>query len=507
MAASSSSSQRNALSAEQELALNIAVREKHSVFITGCAGTGKSFLLKRINQALKKSGRTVYKLAPTAAAAVLIKGCTLHQFFRIKPKPGPARDDYRLGGGGGFPKEMKGVDVLLIDEVSMIDRHMFDLIDQLLMKARNVPKPFGGVQIVAFGDFMQLPPVWPEEQYKVSERQFAFESDTWKSIFPFDRCIELTIVWRQADDPAYIEALQRFRKGVINHPGDLGLMQRRVRAVFPDDGIEPTILRSRNYDVDSINKSRLQRLERPEHSYQKTQTVTLRGADTCSRGSIAMTKAESSEVERMHKIMNSHRSEKTLLLRVGAQVTMLCNAYRALGGNIVNGSRGVVVGFAISAKAAEDEETDSGPTCPIVRFINGKELEISLHCWEIESNLNSNVVGYIRQVPLKLAWAMTIHSCQGATIERVSAKIDTSIRNHGQAYVALSRVKTLDSMTLETFNPAVLKSCMSSSVLEWVTALDNYQAHTSPFFPLKRKDSEEEDDATHKKQKLSDTTE
>ncbi len=455
------------LNVEQRRAAKRAIDQNHSLFITGSAGTGKSFLLRYIVQELKEKhgDAAVAVTASTGIAAVNLQGQTIHSFAGIG-----------LANGGGdanalnrvvqkVQRNIKTVErwldakVLVIDEVSMIDRSLFELLDLVAKRVRGNDAPFGGLQVVLVGDFLQLPPV----PNKFSDREFCFQSPVWDALglglgsgkgevnvkagkakgegkevvspLPANpNVVSLNKVVRQNDE-SFITLLNQLRVGrVDDHHLDLLNACSVKNKPLPTDGIIPTKLYSINKDVDKENLDRL--LELPSEAVEvKAVDIWAEVPSDGSAGKRALLETANRSIPAM------------IQLKVGAQVMLLRNRNSSEGQGrgaskakaLVNGSRGVVTGFVEST-------TIVGGLVPRVCFDNGQEVVVGPV--EYLSKGPGGDGQLVRmQVPLKLAWAVTIHKSQGTTLSRAELMLSNTF-DFGQAYVALSRVTSMDGLWL-----------------------------------------------------------
>ena len=399
------------------------IRNTHrSVFMTGRAGTGKSTFLRYICQNTRK--RHVV-LAPTGIAAVNVGGMTLHSFFKLPFKPlvkddpefAPNRLKKRMKYSKAHKKLIENLDLIIIDEISMVRADVLDFVDRLLrVYSKNMREPFGGKQMLFVGDVFQLEPVVTADMREVLSRYYSkfffFSAHVFDeiSIVP----IELRKVYRQSDT-AFINILDRLRVGNASLD-DLAVINSRYS--LPDEtsgeGEKFSMtLAARRDMVDAINESHLSALD--------TQEVTYLGSVT----------GDFPE--------SSYPTNLDLTLKVGAQVVFLRNDREH---RWVNGSLGVVV------RADEENVT--------VRVENGETYTLEQEMWtnvryvfnEAENTVTENVLGTFTQFPLRLAWALTIHKSQGLTFSNVVIDIGQGAFSGGQSYVALSRCTSLDGITL-----------------------------------------------------------
>ena len=401
--------------------------EGHNVAMTGCGGTGKSHVIKQLATTLgpvleAKLGRppNIHITALTGCAALLLgeAACTLHSWSGI----GLGKEDvadlvWKIQRNGKAKRNWKNCDLLVVDEISMLTKDLLEKLDDIGRRMRRCDKPFGGLQLLLVGDFCQLPPV--------KELVFAFESERWSTIVP--KVIELVEVQRQKD-PVFQEILREARKGVLSKESE-ALLRGRMGLDWRGHKIRPTLLFPKNAEVDLINDANLKALKGPLRTLEA-------GITYADLKTAAKTNTKSEEFKRCVCALDRDSSYKErLVLAEGAQVMLITNL--DIGSGLVNGSRGVVVGF---------QEKDGAP---LVEFLNGSRIPVSQHKWEIPG-----YPGVFRtQYPLRLAWACTIHKAQGATLDSALIDIGLNTFEYGQAYVALSRVKSLESLYIHDLNP------------------------------------------------------
>ena len=400
-----------------------------NVFMTGCGGTGKSHVIKSLPVVLapllkEKLGHdpVICCTALTGCAALLLgsDASTLHSWAGV----GLGKDDvaelvFKIQRNGRAKKHWKQTDLLIIDEISMLTLDLLDKLDDIGKRMRRSDKPFGGLQLLLVGDFCQLPPVM-----KDCELQFAFESSRWSTIV--QKTVELKEIHRQKD-PVFQTVLGEARRGSLS-PESIALLKGRMGLDWKKQKIRPTLLFPKNAEVDMINAANLKALKgiRPFMAGFKSSGKTK----TDLTGEAFLRAVAALDKDSMYRAK--------LELAVGAQVMLVKNL--DVPGGLVNGSRGVVVRFA-----------DDGS--PIVEFLNGREVQMSLQEWPIDG-----YPGVTRtQYPLRLAWACTIHKAQGATLDSALIDIGLGVFEVGQAYVALSRVKSLDSLFVHSFSPEAFR--------------------------------------------------
>jgi energy-coupling factor transporter ATP-binding protein EcfA2 len=392
------------LNKEQELVEKL-VLEGQNVFLTGGAGTGKSFLLRHLIKLLqeKHGAERVGVTSTTGIGAIIIKGTTIHSFLR-------------LGMISHLPEEIllrkaktsenwRKIQVLIIDEISMLDGTIFEKLEKIARVIRWNDVPFGGIQLLLVGDFAQLPPVSKKIVY-------CFEVSSWEKCI--NHSVNLTQVYRQKED-WFINCLEDIRFGTITKEKWEDMINRLTREPdWPDDGIEPTTLFSTKAKVKEFNEKQTTKLF-------KNKSYSFSAHD------------EERFPNSLKRLIKDCPAYSELELRVGTQVMLIVNKHEL---ELVNGSQGVVVGFTREFSAL------FLIPYPIVRFDNGEELVIKEHVWDKIEGYNEKgqviISASRRQIPLIPSWAITIHKSQGQSIARL--KIDASdCFANGQVYVALSR--------------------------------------------------------------------
>ncbi len=378
----------------------------------------------------------------TGCAALLLGGSaspkgrgqakTLHSWAGIGLGKEPAGDLVkRIKKSSRALKNWLTTDLLIVDEVSMLTADLLEKLDIIGQHLRSSGRPFGGLQVVFMGDFYQLPPVVRGTGEDVGAH-FAFASPRWNTIV--ERTVQLTEIVRQTD-PVFQELLNAVRKGQLGSE-HLEILEARKGLPWKDKEIKPTLLFSRRAEVDTINEANLKALEGRRVTWKARTTID---ADAPSK---ALNLADGDIVRAIEMMDREAAYEPELTLAVGAQVMLVTNLDMDTG--LVNGSRGVVVNF-------------TGPEAhayPVVRFLNGREETIMEAGWEVDGFKGVKRV----QVPLRLAYAVTIHKAQGATLD--CALIDIGMRTfeYGQAYVALSRVRSLESLYVWDVIPKAVKA-------------------------------------------------
>ncbi|XP_037689640.1 ATP-dependent DNA helicase PIF1 [Choloepus didactylus] len=396
------------LSEEQAAVLSVVLKGQ-SIFFTGSAGTGKSYLLKRILGSLPPTGTVA--TASTGVAACHIGGTTLHTFAGIGSGQAPLAQCVALAQRPGVRQSWLNCQRLVIDEISMVEADLFDKLEAVARAVRQQNKPFGGIQLIICGDFLQLPPVNKGSQ----PPQFCFQAKSWRRCVPVT--LELTEVWRQAD-PAFISLLQAVRLGRCSEEVTRQLRATAVHKVGRD-GIVATRLCTHQDDVALTNQRRLQELPGEVHSFE----------------------AVDSDPDQARILDAQCPASRLLQLKLGAQVMLVKNL--AVSRGLVNGARGVVVGFAAEGRGL-----------PQVRFLCGVTEVIRADRWTVQ--VTGGQLLSRQQLPLQLAWAISIHKSQGMSLDCVEISLGRVFAS-GQAYVALSRARSLQGLRVLDFDPMVVR--------------------------------------------------
>ncbi len=391
---------------DQEVALGILTSGRNA-FITGAAGAGKTYLLNYFMTWAKAAGKRVARTASTGVAATLIGGNTIHSWSGVG-----MRTELNRWFFDDLPKSRRETiaraDILVIDEISMLKDWYLDLVDEVCKIVRISSKPFGGLQVIFCGDFTQLPPINREGD---KEGGFAYLSKSWQAADPI--ICYLNTQYRQGDDE-FAEILNSLRTATYRREHVEKLMSR-MHAELPESRTE---LYTINRDVDAVNNRKL--------------------ADILSEEKVFKASFSGRE-NHIESLKKSVLAPEVLKLKVGATVMALKNDPEK---KFVNGSVGKVIGF------------DNGfNDYPIVEFNNGKVATISPDIWERRDD--NRKLAEMHQVPLKLAWAITVHKSQGMTLDAAVMNLQYSFAP-GMGYVALSRVKSLDSLSLLGLSRAAL---------------------------------------------------
>lgn len=394
----------------QAVALNI-LKLGHTTFLTGAAGAGKSYALRDYISYLKKHGVKYAVTASTGIASTHIGGTTIHSWSGIGIRQKlTAYDIDALEEKQNLYKRWNETQVLIIDEVSMMHASFVDMLDKLAKHIRRNDKPFGGIQVVFTGDFFQLPPVVKRGDTYESEEVFAFTSRAWKEAKPV--VCYLTEQFRQEDDKLS-SVLNAIRSGEVEEE-HFEYLKDANSTKHTEDHIK---LYTHNENVDEINQKEFVKIKGDVKSYQM------------------VTKGKANILE---SLKNNCLAEEVLQLKVGAKVICIKNSPERL---YVNGSMGKVISF--------DNEG-----APVVELASGRKVTIKADTWRVEED--GKVRAEISQLPIKLAWAITVHKSQGMTLDKASIDLSRAFTS-GQGYVALSRLKSLDGLHLVGFNPQALQ--------------------------------------------------
>lgn len=375
---------------------------KLNLFLTGQAGTGKTYLIKEMEKEWIKNGSKYAILCPTGVAAVSIGGNTLHRWFGIGLGRGSGDDLLKACRKKvGITKKIREVDIIVIDEISMVSADLLEKLNYICQQVRRSVLIFGGIRMVISGDFLQLPPI---------DGEFAFKSPIWQD---FDFEVKMLTEPKRFNDPSYWKMLMRARSGFLKRK-DVARLNERVQAFKNGEHlaspIKPTMLYSYRADVDAINKSELDKIKEKEWWYYAV---------------------DDAEGEKSKSLLDA-TAPAAICLKKGAQV--MCTSNLDLEAGICNGSRGIVV----------ECSTDNVR----VLFKNGQEYDITVVEWEVE-DFNTKIRR--SQIPLSLAWALTVHKSQSLTIDCVLLSLDHTIFSPGQCYVALSRTRSYSSLYLQAF--------------------------------------------------------
>jgi len=431
------------------LALKYIQNTGANIFLTGKAGTGKTTFLRQLSEL---SPKRMIVVAPTGVAAINAGGVTIHSFFQLPFGPyipgGDLQESQNRSYSHKFSRDkiniIKSLDLLVIDEISMVRADLLDAISDVLKRYRDRQKPFGGVQLLLIGDLQQLAPVAKEEEWNLLKAYYP-------SPYFFDsralseskyQCVELTHVYRQSSDDLFLQLLNKIRDNQPDEETLRKLNERYIPDFIPDDKDGYITLTTHNYQAQQINSRKLNELPGETYAFQ----------------------AEIADDFPAY----SYPTDEQLVLKMGAQVMFVKNDSSGER-QYYNGKIGKVV-FINSQKIIVSDES-------------GHDIVVNKESWqnikytidEKTEDITETVIGSFSQYPLKTAWAITIHKSQGLTFER--AIIDASAAfSHGQVYVALSRCKTLEGLVL---NSRISRNALISDnrVEDYTTSLSQRQAN------------------------------
>jgi ATP-dependent DNA helicase PIF1 len=419
-------------SKEQQIAYNKYIEGKN-IFITGPGGTGKTALIRHIQKDAFKKYVDIQVCALTGCAAVLLecKAKTVHSWAGIGKADGSIEQLVTKVMKNRYAKATwKGTDILIIDEVSMMSKKIFEALDAIGKAVRKNTKPFGGIQVIFSGDFYQLPPVGNKDEPETI--QFCFESPLWLEMFQLEDHICLRKIFRQ-DDCIYQRILNQIREGRLRRSSNEILLNLVGREIPPDSIVRPTKLFPTRNKVDYINMNEMNNITGEEYEFKMKYHADLEMTPAERRLRMGFTR-EQIHTELMY-LQSNLRCDETVKLKIKSQVMCIANIQLENGDIICNGAQGIVVGI-------------SPQGLPIVKYKNGYQMTMDYHVWS-----SSLIPGIgVSQIPLILAWALTIHKAQGATLDIAEIDAGSGIFECGQTYVALSRVKSLEGLYLQSFD-------------------------------------------------------
>jgi len=427
----------------QDQAFNI-MKTGVNIYLTGNAGSGKTYLLNKYIQYLQMHDIQVAVTASTGIAATHMNGMTIHSWsgIGIKNFLGERELD-QLEEKKYLWKRFEKARVLIIDEVSMLHGSQLDMIEKVCRRFKRNDKPFGGLQLILSGDFFQLPPI--NKVNNENESGMVFNSASWQIMNPAICYLEEQ---HRQEDEILTDILNTIRSNDMGEK-HYELLQSRIGAKLKDN-IKPTKLYTHNVNVDEINNIELSQIQ----SDERISNMTSNGPENL--------------VEILKKSCIAHEQ---LRLKIGAEVMCIKNNFEE---GYVNGSRGKVIDFV----------KENGN--PIIELYNGKKIILKPEMWAIEED--GRVKASVSQIPLRLAWAITIHKSQGMSLDNAQIDLSRSF-SYGMGYVALSRVRTLAGISLVGFNSESLQ--VDPNVLEFDLKLKNQSFQNELLFK-KLKPNEQE---------------
>ena len=441
-------------SREQQIAFNKYIEGKN-IFITGPGGTGKTALIRHIQKDAYKKCVDIQVCALTGCAAVLLecKAKTVHSWSGIGLGNGSIEHIVNKIMKNRYAKATwKCTDILIIDEVSMMSQKLFEMLDAIGKAVRRNLKPFGGIQVIFSGDFYQLPPVGTKDEPETTK--FCFESPLWFDIFKLQDHVNLNKIFRQSD-PSYQRILNQIREGKLKRSSNEALLGQVGRKITTDCQIRPTKLFPTKNKVDYINITEMNNLAGKEYEYKVKYHSDLEMSAPERLVRIGYNK-EQIHTELMY-LQSNLRCDEIVKLKVGSQVMCIVNIQLDNEDILCNGAQGIVVDI-------------SPQGLPIVKYKNGYQMTMGYHIWQSELIPGIGV----SQIPLILAWALTIHKAQGSTLDIAEVDAGSGIFECGQTYVALSRVKSLEGLYLHSFDAKRVR--INKKVQDFYELLENENA-------------------------------
>ena len=392
----------------QEQALRI-MKTGVNVYLTGSAGSGKTYLLNKYIKYLESHGVPVAVTASTGIAATHMNGMTIHSWSGLGIKDHlDERELEKLEERKYLWKRFDKARVLIIDEISMLEGKQLEMVERICRRFKRNDKPFGGLQVILSGDFFQLPPVRKGED---KDGEIIPKSKVWQILNPAVCYLEEQ--FRQKDD-ILTDILNKIRSNQIGE-GDYQILEKRIGVNI--SAFKPTKLYTHNADVDLINEKELAEINEQEITFVMTGDGPLNLVEILKKSSIA------TEVLKMKK---------------GAEIMCIKNNFEM---GYVNGSRGKIVDFELDTRY------------PVVELYSGQRVTLKPESWSIEEE--GRIKASIKQIPLRLAWAITIHKSQGMSLDNAEIDLGKTF-TYGMGYVALSRVRTLEGIILKSLDKKAL---------------------------------------------------
>ncbi len=426
----------SALNSEQREVFEECIHGTTSLFCTGQGGTGKSRLLECVVKHFREfplpNNKLVAVTASTGIASQMIRGMTFHKFAGVGIEEDNFPEMLRRASRGQSKTYWENSDILIIDEISMVSPKFFDNLSLVASNIRNSTVPYGGMRLLMFGDFLQLPPIFKNQD----DAMYVFDTDAWKNLNP--KTMQLHKIVRQ-NDQKFIHVLSQLRYGICNEQTE-DYIRGFERELEYNDSIEPVKLFAKRNTTDLYNLSKLSTIESKTFKYQSIDSGDLGSLKQCP-------------------------APRTLELKEGCQVILIRNTTSAA----VNGSIGTVVGFETSRNSFLPK--------PIVNLVSvdGQCTKLTLNrvTWDTVAP-NGKVLSSRKQFPLLLAWAITIHKSQGQTIPRLSIDME-GVFEYSQAYVALSRSSDPNSLQVLNFKKELVIA--SSACVEFYNKISPIDLH------------------------------
>lgn len=387
------------LNSEQKKALKLLLNSKNNLFITGAAGTGKSYVIKMFREIEKLNHKHIPIVASTGAASILVKGVTFNSYFGLGVMAGGIEATIKSAlSNRSACERIVYTDTIIIDEISMISGETFKAADLLCQKIRQNKKFFGGIRVIAVGDFFQLGPYSEEEK-----QDWVFKSKSWNQ--GKIKKIELTQVMR-TKDVNFLKILAKVRFGKVDKEVTNFLNKKIIKT--PLDKFVGSRIFSRNHEVDSYNLKKLSEIKENPSIFET---------------------AYAGEENFIRRIKENLVIPEKVILKRGALVMLRVNNFQE---GYINGTLGIITGIT--------------PDVLTIKKLSGESIHVKKHVFEYLSG-SGEVLARARNFPLTLAWAITIHKSQGASIEKALISLDR-LWLHGQAYTALSRLSSSEGLFL-----------------------------------------------------------
>ena len=416
----------------QEQALRI-MKTGVNVYLTGSAGSGKTYLLNKYIKYLESHGVPVAVTASTGIAATHMNGMTIHSWSGLGIKDHlDERELEKLEERKYLWKRFDKARVLIIDEISMLEGKQLEMVERICRRFKRNDKPFGGLQVILSGDFFQLPPVRKGED---KDGEIIPKSKVWQILNPAVCYLEEQ--FRQKDD-ILTGILNKIRSNQIEE-GDYQILEKRIGVNI--SAFKPTKLYTHNADVDLINEKELAEINEQEITFVMTGDGPLNLVEILKKSSIAT---------------------QVLKMKKGAEIMCIKNNFEM---GYVNGSRGKIVDFELDTRY------------PVVELYSGQRVTLKPESWSIEEE--GRIKASIKQIPLRLAWAITIHKSQGMSLDNAEIDLGKTF-TYGMGYVALSRVRTLEGIILKSLDKKAL--LVDPRVLEVDRELKNQSAQNKILF-------------------------